>query len=190
METIELRTEFGGHVSRAVIAVLLALAFHTPAGAQVRIGLATGDSEHCVAMPGAALPPGSPIALVTLNEPQEVHRAVVTRAVPDCEGMAPHDMRGPYYRLAPEAGGGRLPGLSVAILGRPSVLVVAGEVRLDLGNGRLEARVRSCTSSEGLHLTLWSGVPLKSTRLWHAYWYLGMDVEPDCQPGDYRESGP
>jgi hypothetical protein len=176
-------------VSRAVIAVLLVLASQTPAGAQVRIGLATGDSEHCVAMPGAALPAGSPLTLVTLDQPLEVHRAVVTRAVPDCTGMAPHDMRGPYYQLAPEAGGARLPGLSVAVLGRASALVVAGEVRLDLGNGRLEARVRSCSSSEGLHLTLWSGVPLKSTRLWHVYWYLGMDVEPDCQPADYRESG-
>jgi hypothetical protein len=172
-----------------MIAVVLTLAFQTTAGPQLRIGLAAGDSEHCLAMRGAALPAGSPITLVTPNEPQEVHRAVVAGTRANCEVMTPHDMPGPYYRLAPEAGGARLPGLSVAVLGRPGALVVAGEVRLDLGNDRLEARVRSCTSSEGLHLTLWSGAPLKSTRLWHAYWYLGMDFEPDCKPGDYRESG-
>ena len=176
-------------MSNTIIAVVLTLAFQATASSKPRIGLAAGDSEHCLAMPGARLPTGSAITLVTPNEPQEVHRAVVTRAVANCEVMTPHDMPGPYYRLAPEAGSARLPGLSIAVLGRPSALVVAGAVRLDLGNGRLETRVRSCTSSEGVHLTLWSGVPLKSTRLWHAYWYLGMDVEPDCKPGDYRESG-
>ena len=176
-------------MSNTIIAVLLMLAFQTSPGSKPRIGLSAGDSEHCMAMPGAPPPNGSPVTLVTPNEPQEVYRAVVIRTVANCEVMTPHDMPGPYYRLAPEAGSARLPGLSVAVLGKPSALVVAGAVRLDLGNGRPEARVRSCTSSEGLHLTLWSGVPLKSTRLWHAYWYLGMDVEPDCQPGDYRESG-
>ena len=59
------------------------------------------------------------------------------------------------------------------------------------GNERVlrvrDARVRSCTSIEGLHLTIWSGTPLTSTRLWHAYWYLGYDVEPNCQPADTRE---
>lgn len=176
-------------MSNPVIAVLLTLAFQTTAGAQVRIGLAAGDSEHCLAMPGAPLPTGSPVTLVTPDEPQEVYRAVVARSVVKCEGMTPHDMPPPYYRLAPEVVGAPLPGLSVAVLGRPGALVVAGEVRLDLGTGRLEARVRSCTSSEGLHLTVWSSAPLKSKRLWHAYWYLGVDVEPDCTPGDYREGG-
>lgn len=176
-------------MSNTIIAVLLTLVLQTTTDPQLRIGLAAGDSEHCLAMRGAALPAGSPITLVTPTGPQQVYRALVVRTVANCEVMTPHDMPGPYYRLAPEAGGARLPGLSVAVLGRPGALVVAGEVRLDLGNGRLEARVRSCTSSEGLHLTLWSGAPLKSTRLWHAYWYLGMDVEPDCHPGDYREDG-
>ena len=176
-------------MSKTIIAVILTIVLQTTTDPQLRIGLAAGDSEHCLAMRGAALPAGSPITLVTPTAPQQVYRALVVRTVAKCEVMTPHDMPGPYYRLAPEAGGARLPGLSVAVLGRPGALVVAGEVRLDLGNGRLEARVRSCTSSEGLHLTLWSGAPLKSTRLWHAYWYLGMEVEPDCQPGDYEEDG-
>jgi hypothetical protein len=59
-------------------------------------------------------------------------------------------------------------------------------VRADLdGDGHLEL-VRSCASSEGLHLTLWTvtrpGVAPDSgeTPRWHAYFPLGYDVEPDC----------
>jgi hypothetical protein len=46
------------------------------------------------------------------------------------------------------------------------------------------AQVRACASSEGLHLTGWSGIPLRSERLWHQYYYLGYDVEPDCEDAD------
>jgi hypothetical protein len=100
--------------------------------------------------------------------------------------MAEHDTPGPYYLLAPEAGDELPPGLGVAVAGRPAVRTAGHEVRLHLSDRIREARVRSCTSSEGLHLTLWSGVPLRTSRLWHAYWYLGYDVEPDCRPADYQ----
>ena len=50
------------------------------------------------------------------------------------------------------------------------------------------ATVRVCTSSEGLHLTAWSGPWKKkgSRRLWHGYWPLDMDVESNCTD---RETG-
>jgi hypothetical protein len=58
-------------------------------------------------------------------------------------------------------------------------------VRADLnGDGRWE-RFRICWSSEGAHLTVWSGIPLKSKRLWHAYYYAGYDTEPNCSKKDY-----
>jgi len=46
---------------------------------------------------------------------------------------------------------------------------------------------RNCTSGEGMHLTVWSGKPLIGKRFWHAYHYLGYDVEPNCTPMDYEE---
>ena len=54
------------------------------------------------------------------------------------------------------------------------------------GDGTLEY-FRQCTSSEGVHLTIWSGEPLKGTRRWHHYYYLGYDVEPSCNEADYSE---
>ena len=44
---------------------------------------------------------------------------------------------------------------------------------------------RTCTSSEGLHLTAWSGEQLRSWRLWRYYYYLGYDTEPTCKEADY-----
>ena len=43
---------------------------------------------------------------------------------------------------------------------------------------------RECTSAEGVHLTVWTGEPLRGTRIWHHYYYLGYDVEPTCTEAD------
>ena len=43
-----------------------------------------------------------------------------------------------------------------------------------------------CASSEGLHLSLWDGKPLESKRLWHFYYPLGYDVEPNCSPEETK----
>ncbi len=62
----------------------------------------------------------------------------------------------------------------------------AGEVTVHLDDARPEARLRTCTSSEGMHLTLWSGTPLESERLWRTYYYFGYDVVPTCDDRDFR----
>jgi len=100
--------------------------------------------------------------------------------------MAKHNIPGPYYSLTLEDGAKDLPDLAVAVLGRPAITRVAEGMSLRLGTQYPAVRVRSCASSEGLHLTLWSGVPLQSERLWHQYYYLGYDVEPTCRPGDLQ----
>jgi hypothetical protein len=38
-----------------------------------------------------------------------------------------------------------------------------------------------------LHFTAWEGTPLKGTRVWHAYFYLGYDTEPDCDRAETAE---
>lgn len=60
---------------------------------------------------------------------------------------------------------------------------VIGDINKD---GTLES-FRDCTSMEGVHLTIWSGEPLKGTRLWHAYFYLGYDAEPSCLEEDFKQ---
>lgn len=60
-----------------------------------------------------------------------------------------------------------------------------GAVQCDLEPGAAPQSFRVCASHEGLHFSVWSGKPLEGARRWHAYYYLGYDVEPDCTNGDY-----
>lgn len=51
------------------------------------------------------------------------------------------------------------------------------------GDGNRE-HFRVCASSEGIHLTVWSGEPLHGKPKWHQYYYLGYDVESNCTPAE------
>lgn len=53
------------------------------------------------------------------------------------------------------------------------------------GDGKPEF-FRLCASNEGLHLTIWTGKPLKGKRIWHSYYYLHYDTEPDCKKKDWE----
>jgi hypothetical protein len=165
----------------------LALSQVPSAAPELRVGVAASDSQqHCLALAGAAPDMGTPVALITPTERQRVYRALIVRSVSECPVMTKHATPGPYYLVQLEVPS-EPPRLAVAVVGRPTVRLVAREVQLRLSDRLREARIRICSSSEGLHLTVWSGAPLKTTRLWHAYWYLGFDVEPDCRAADYRE---
>lgn len=79
-------------------------------------------------------------------------------------------------------------GVPIVILGKlPAARMRGDTVTIEVEPGKEPWRFRTCTSSEGVHATAWSGVPLASTRRWHAYYYLGYDVEPDCTDADFRE---
>ncbi len=65
--------------------------------------------------------------------------------------------------------------------------VGSGAIMVQLSSAYPNAQVRSCTSHEGLPLTVWAGTPLKSQRLWHRYYCLGYDVEASCVDRDVRE---
>jgi hypothetical protein len=96
----------------------------------------------------------------------------------------PHEPPGmslAFYRLsAPDFEPGNL-GIAV-----PRRAVLSGEPpRTDVDRNGDPDTYRSCTSSEGVHLTVWSGEALRSRRLWHYYYYLGYDTEPNCVEADY-----
>jgi hypothetical protein len=77
---------------------------------------------------------------------------------------------------------------SIAVIrSDPDVMVASGTIRADLNGDGVPESFRSCSSNEGIHLTVWAGEPLRSTRVWHTYYYLGYDVKPDCTPQEYGE---
>lgn len=53
-------------------------------------------------------------------------------------------------------------------------------------DGRMEF-FRSCTSSEGIHITIWTGKPLEGKRRWHGYYALSYDVEADCTEAETKQ---
>gem|GEM_PF-1735320 len=77
-------------------------------------------------------------------------------------------------------------GVPIVILGKLVPAQMRGDtVMLAIEPGQASWRFRTCASEEGIHATAWSGAPLSSPRRWHAYYYLGYDVDPDCTPSDY-----
>lgn len=57
-------------------------------------------------------------------------------------------------------------------------------VRGDLDGDGVAEEFRACTSQEGLHMSIWSGEPLKGRRRWRRYYYLGYDIEASCEDRD------
>ena len=54
---------------------------------------------------------------------------------------------------------------------------------IDLDRDGTPERFRICSSNEGLHFVVERGEAV----LWHAYYHLGLDVEPDCPERIYAE---
>ncbi|MGH7460086.1 MAG: hypothetical protein ACREMA_03540 [Longimicrobiales bacterium] len=131
-------------------------------------------------MPGSWQPTDT--VLIMVPDDQRTIQATVREAIPSCtEAETVPDVR--YFRLdAPDFQPGNL---GVALLVHP--MPVVNGARTDLDNDGTPESYRSCTSSEGLHLTVWNGEPLTGRRVWHYYHYLGYDVEPTCVKADYTE---
>ena len=145
-----------------------------------RFGIATlSATAACLASPGSPLAEGTAVTLVTPEKPQRIYRVRVQRRVSACATLAGAGVGGPYYQVAgAPAGGDRL--VAVAILGTVQAAVANDVAEVTFGAAGERLTVRSCSSHEGIHLTAWRGKPLEGRRLWHAYWYLGYDVEPSC----------
>lgn len=171
----------------AIFLALIAASEHaTPPRAGVMV---TAEGHSVLAVDGPALSSGTVITLVTIDNHQQVSWALITRRLTESEIIAKHDVPPPYYAITATPASSVLPNLAVAVIGRLKVEWRGSAVLLRTSKTANPIRVRSCTSSEGLHFTLWAGEPLKSTRLWHMYYYLGYDVEPTCQPADYQDGG-
>lgn len=46
--------------------------------------------------------------------------------------------------------------------------------------------LRTCTSGEGLHMSAWRGGFPEGERVWHAYHYLGYNVDATCTEEDFQ----
>jgi hypothetical protein len=158
-----------------------------------RLGVAIQKSgTTCLHIHNSGLAVGSPLTLVLLGTPQSIVKAeIVGPASDDCPTIDKSDNNLKHYRirlfeknLSPSTP-------AIAISGFSGPFKARGKyVRADIdGDGRPEF-FRFCASSEGIHMTVWSGKPLRGKRRWHQYYYLGYDIEPNCSPEDTETARP
>jgi hypothetical protein len=160
-------------------------------GVPVGVAAASQDGQICVAMPAPGLTSGATLTLIQPDARQSVLVATIVRPAPVCERLERAMISGPYYLVQPATSTVSESGsLWLAFSGSVGTRrISSGEMVVQLSAVFPNAQVRSCTSYEGLHLTVWAGTPLTSQRLWHQYYYLGYDVEPSCDERDARAAG-
>ena len=157
---------------------------------QPRIFVADQDSSGtrlCFESPDLNLAPGTPVTVVHPAFPQfSTAGRLGRRSKSPCFPPPRASLDSMEYVVdAPGDTIGRR-GVPIILLGKlPTAEMRADTVTLLVEPGQTPWRFRTCASEEGIHATAWSGLPLSSQRRWHAYYYLGYDVEPDCTPTDY-----
>lgn len=153
------------------------------------------DGRWCLSGPDSSLVIGRRLAIAVVplagsresNAPARV--AVVRRLSSDSTCVwASYDQFSYEVRVVEGHPSPYPSGPSVALLDSASEFVHSGaELQVRFAPHLPAQTFRSCTSQEGLHLTLWAGRPLRGHRTWHVYHLLGYEVEPSCQPADYAE---
>lgn len=156
-----------------------------------RMFVADEDSSGtfvCFATKDTTLLPGTRATIVFTGFPQHsaIGRVTSRAKVPCIPGppMPPMDSM-QYIAEMPHDTSDRI-GVPVVLLGPGPKPVQRGDtVMVEIEPGQPPIQFRVCASTEGLHATAWGGRPLASPRRWHAYYYLGYDVEPTCSEKDY-----
>jgi hypothetical protein len=133
---------------------------------------------------------GQAVEFVAASMPQTVGRAQLSAKTADCAALF-QDTTGFSYYGATITGGALdegLPAVALVHVAKP-LAVSDSTVALDIdGDGKVDS-VRSCTSGEGVHLTMWDGAPPAGRREWHRYVYLGYDLEPTCTEAESKPDG-
>jgi hypothetical protein len=138
------------------------------------VDIAAGP-EACLIMSGPMLAPGTRL-LVVVDNPQTAFEATVG-AVRDSACAANAMVAGTSYAIDLGDSLTTGPDLGIAVLAPESRIVRQGKHTLVRTPGyRTPLRIATCAAGEGIHLTAWRG----SKRVWHEYFYLGYDLEPDC----------
>jgi hypothetical protein len=155
-----------------------------------RIFVADQDSSGtrlCFAARDSTLPVGAPVTVVHAIFPQY---STVGRLGPRSKSpcFPPPRTSADSMEYSVDAPGDTIGrrGVPIVILGKVPLAQMRGDtVLLAIEPGKPSWRFRTCASAEGVHATAWAGVPPSAPRRWHAYYYLGYDVEQDCTPSDY-----
>lgn len=165
---------------------LLGAACHTPRKASKDWSFTNGiglvmlkDGRACLSIHNPSLPPNTGVRIVTTSPPQAESDAHILKSDATCPntntGVNNYDVSAGAAGLAPS-----MP--AIALVGFSGKFNRQGDlISADLDGDGQDEFFRSCTSTEGIHFTVWSGKPLDGKIRWHEYYYLGYDVSPNCE---------
>jgi hypothetical protein len=169
-----------------LVALLLPSSWsHAPAEAAPRLGVAAlhADGSACVTFRGLPMRSGERIWVILFSPPRVVDGSVGAEEETPCNRKSPTEGRSYTARLRRSMGDAEEVGIAVSSPGA-RVEALDGEFVLHTPGAKTPLSFRLCASGEGLHLTTWRG----HRRTWHAYWYLGYDLEGDCSDEEVQES--
>ncbi len=145
------------------------------------------DGLQCLETQRADLIKGTPVMIVTPGGPGEPQSLIKAEVLgPSCgdNGAQTVSIDGgqPQTRYALKLlQSDQATAFGFGIIGkRVALREKNGTVQAKFGLEKKPAHFSQCTSKEGIHLNVWSGLPLKEKSRWHAYYHLGFDVEPSC----------
>ena len=152
-----------------------------------RLGVAGSvGMQMCAALPAADAHAGERVAIVDPAPPQRVRWATLEHPPGDaCSRWQQRShVAGQVFALQVESASDDddIP-LGVVVPGARSFDVAHGNAVVYTDEAAA-LHFRSCTSSEGVHLSAWPSSRIKGRPLWHAYVYLGYDVEPTCSEAE------
>lgn len=148
---------------------------------QVGVAEVNVAAYGCLTIMNDTLKEGETITLVDPALPQRTFQtAIRKKLVLSCSQNVDYPQGASFYSFR---AGNEVMGPAMALVRFGDDLhIVNDQVRADLNGDRLPESFRACTSTEGVHLTVWAGEPLMSRQLWHRYYHLGYNIQTDCTP--------
>ncbi len=143
--------------------------------------------NNCLAIKNDDLKPGDIISIVLLGKKQTFLSSTVDKKTDSSVGCPQilDDRKSintaegnSFYLIRPTS---NKIDLGIGLVGEVKGLnkinnMVAGDVNND---GKSDY-FTECSSSEGIHFSVWSDMPWKGKKLWSSYYYLAYDLEPNC----------
>jgi hypothetical protein len=163
---------------------------------QVGIASHQGANVGCLAIFNDALQPGAKVVLADqppneqYDKPGVREAGILEHESEECDHhlSASHDVEGKesYYKIRSSDAEWQGNGYQFAIVDPKQPLsVLDGKVAGDIDGDGTPESFRNCSSSEGVHFQVWTGVPLEGRGRWHWYVYAGYDLEYNCTEKDY-----
>ena len=148
------------------------------------VGIAESlEKGPCLTIRNARLKAGQTVQVVLTGKPQSVVNATVkAKLTAECNENGENE-KASFYSLRMRK---HDPFAGLGVVSTRRIGVSKGVASADLNRDGKKEYFRECTSSEGAHLTVWTGKPLVGKRVYRGYVYVGYDTEKTCNKKDYQ----